>query len=510
MLRWLVLCLAAIATTTTTTSGYSVDVNNPPRRNNDIETAAAAPGLYNAKQFSITRRLEDVIAAHIQKRHDSQLPAAFIGKYGYPVEEYKVTTEDGYILTLYRIPHGVKNATNTNERKEPVFIQHGLMSSAMDFLITGPDRALGFVLADAGYDVWLGNTRGSTYSRAHRDLSPDAKQYWQFTWHEIGERDLPAMINFVLRQTGYRKLHYVGHSQGTTAYFVMCNQQPRMQEKIQTMNALAPIAYMSNLYSPLVRFIAPFSDTIAKMYNYSSTNTGEVMAHSELMKVAGYELCKRESAYNQLCANMIYLAGGWGSDQLDPDQISDILSYSPASSSIFQLAHYGQEVVSGDFGGFDFGVRTNLNRYAKPSPPKYDTSKITSRVALHYSDNDWLAAVVDVDKLSNRLQNMVGKYRVPESRFNHMDFCWGKDAKRYVYDRVIGVMRRFPMQSQDFRGGSYGGQNVVGLGLKNTRYPVDKQQDGGGGNNQESSSSESNEEIYGENGRKTAGWGLDF
>lgn len=173
-----------------------------------------------------------------------------------------MTTPDGYILSLFRIPHGVKNSTS-GDRKEPVFIQHGLMSSAMDFLVTGPDRALGFIMADAGYDVWLGNTRGSTYSRAHRDLSPDAKQFWQFSWHEIGERDLPTMIRYVLRKTGYAKLHYIGHSQGTTSFFVMCHTHPMMQEKIQTMNALAPIAYMSNLYSPFVRFIAPFSGVLS-------------------------------------------------------------------------------------------------------------------------------------------------------------------------------------------------------------------------------------------------------
>ena len=197
------------------------------------------------------------------KTRDERRPAAFIGDQGYPVEEHKVTTADGYILTLFRIPYGRNSSGNRDEPREPVFVQHGLMSSAMDFLVTGPEHALGFVLADAGYDVWLGNTRGSTYSRAHRQLSPEAKQFWQFSWHEIGERDLPAMIRFVLRKTGYKKLHYIGHSQGTTAYFVMCHMHPTMQERIQTMNALAPIAYMSNLYSPLVRFLAPFSGMIS-------------------------------------------------------------------------------------------------------------------------------------------------------------------------------------------------------------------------------------------------------
>ena len=38
-----------------------------------------------------------------------------------------------------------------------------------------------FRLADAGYDVWLGNSRGNIYSRRHAWLETDDPQFWQYT-----------------------------------------------------------------------------------------------------------------------------------------------------------------------------------------------------------------------------------------------------------------------------------------------------------------------------------------
>jgi len=38
----------------------------------------------------------------------------------------------------------------------------------------------GYVMADSGYDVWLGNARGNTYSRRHIKLTAKRKEFWNF------------------------------------------------------------------------------------------------------------------------------------------------------------------------------------------------------------------------------------------------------------------------------------------------------------------------------------------
>lgn len=102
-------------------------------------------------------------------------------------------------------------------------------------------------MADQGYDVWMGNARGNVYSRKHVLYDPDGSRedrehFWRFSWHEIGAIDLPSMIDYVLIATGQKQLFYIGHSQGTTAFFVMCSERPEYNAKIKMMHALAPVA----------------------------------------------------------------------------------------------------------------------------------------------------------------------------------------------------------------------------------------------------------------------------
>lgn len=103
-------------------------------------------------------------------------------KFGYPLENHTVTTEDGYILTMHRIPHGKNNSETLDTPVKPVaLLQHGLGSSSVDWINKGPDQSLGQLLADAGWDVWLGNNRGTLWSRNHLKWNPDTdNEYWDF------------------------------------------------------------------------------------------------------------------------------------------------------------------------------------------------------------------------------------------------------------------------------------------------------------------------------------------
>lgn len=131
-------------------------------------------------------------------------------------------------------------------------MQHGLFSCSDCFLLNGPDNALAYNLADAGYDVWLGNARGNLYSRSNTKISVNHPYFWRFSWHEIAVIDMAETIDFILKVTGQSKLHYAGHSQGTTVYFVLMSTRPEYNEKIKTAHMLAPVAFMGNVTSGLI------------------------------------------------------------------------------------------------------------------------------------------------------------------------------------------------------------------------------------------------------------------
>ncbi|KAG5861546.1 hypothetical protein JTB14_028397 [Gonioctena quinquepunctata] len=177
---------------------------------------------------------------------------------GYPVEKHEIQTEDGYLLTLYRIPHG-RYQENKQPNNKAVLINHGLLGSAEAYLMLGPNKALGYFLPDSGYDVWLINARGSWHSRKHITMNPDEdKEFWQFTWHDIGVYDIPATIDYILNSTNSSALHYIGHSQGATSLFVMGSERSEYNKKVKVMIAMAPAAYMSNIKMLLVRTLAFF------------------------------------------------------------------------------------------------------------------------------------------------------------------------------------------------------------------------------------------------------------
>ena len=67
-------------------------------------------------------------------------------------------------------------------------MMHGIIESSDGWIVNG-EKSPAALVAEAGYDVWLGNQRGNKYSRFHltkdpddimADLEKNEKCFWDF------------------------------------------------------------------------------------------------------------------------------------------------------------------------------------------------------------------------------------------------------------------------------------------------------------------------------------------
>ncbi|XP_062540114.1 lipase 1-like [Armigeres subalbatus] len=368
---------------------------------------------------------------------DGTLPIPeLISKYGYEVESHTVTTDDGYELTLFRIPQ--QQCTETT--KLPVLMTHGLLGSASDFVIIGPNNSLAYLLADNGYDVWLANARGTRYSRKHTTLAKDSEQYWDFSWHEIGYYDHPAMIDYILNVTDVSKIYYIGYSQGTTSYFVMTSTRPEYNNKIALMVALAPSAFLKRIRSPvlvlLIQFFQLLMKSLPPRIGYA------FLLHSPFYHVLAWLICSIEKAEN-ICPEFVSLIVGPNPEAYHQKAMTVYLGHTPAGSSLKQIIHYAQISLSGRFQQYDYGRDENLLRYGTEKAPIYDLEQSVAPIALYYGLNDWLVHPRDVQDLAKALPQVITVEQVADEQFNHFDFILGKNVRSVLYDSVIKMIDNF-------------------------------------------------------------------
>ena len=52
------------------------------------------------------------------------------------------------------------------------------------------------------------------------------------SWDEIGNYDIPSIINYILKETGQSKLSYIGHSLECGVFFIAMVKHPELNSKI--------------------------------------------------------------------------------------------------------------------------------------------------------------------------------------------------------------------------------------------------------------------------------------
>lgn len=370
---------------------------------------------------------------------------------GYAVEVHNVVTEDGYILELHRIS-GNKNGQEPT-RNHPVFVHHGILGSSADWVLGGADISLPMQLSDAGYDVWLANCRGNTYSRKHSSMTFKHKDFWNFSLHEVGTFDLPASFDYILMKTSAPQLHYVGFSMGTSVFFIMASERPEYHHKIRSQISLAPVAYLFNTRSS-VRHIAPYAKQMNIMYQWVSN--GMFMPQSKMQsflvtnaygeKITRTLFCQKCISYvvSSVCGSETYI--------FDNKLIPLIIEHFPAGTSSKLTTHFSQLILKDCFSRYDYGPIMNLQHYNSTETPMYDLGSIQVPVALIYGKNDVLTDAKDVMRLKLQLPKLMDFVPVDSPHCNHVDFLWNTNVTKQVNVKVTEILQKTDHADWEYTG----------------------------------------------------------
>ncbi|XP_063366257.1 lipase 1-like [Cydia amplana] len=348
-------------------------------------------------------------------------------KYGRSAEEHRVTTEDGYILTLFRIPG----------KKPPVLLLHGLNDCSDTFIIRG-NISLAITLANKGYDTWAGNTRGNKYARQHTKLNPDTDlTFWDHSFHEHGYYDLPAIIDYILNVTGHKTLKSIGNSEGTTDHFVLGSLRPEYNDKIQILIAMGPSAFFKHLTPPLslLMEIGPLLDHVLRPFKIE-----ELFREGSIDKNIFAAICNRNAL---ICREILFQVGGHDPKRLERDFLPVLFGHFPTSGSRKGFVHYFQLGLRKRFARFDYGAADNFKRYGHTEPPDYNLTQFTMRTALFAGKNDHVCDVKDVEYLRSVLPNVVVYHLMESERWNHYDFVWGNDMPKTLYPHILELLEKF-------------------------------------------------------------------
>ncbi|KAG7661445.1 uncharacterized protein J8A68_005023 [[Candida] subhashii] len=370
---------------------------------------------------------------------------------GLDLLEYKVTTADGYILTLHR----VIDPNETDEKRDlrkPILLQHGLLCSSGGFIASGRN-SLAYYLVESGYDVWMGNNR-SWFEAVHSYYEGNLynnEQYWDWSVEELAYYDLPCLIENVLsHKTGHEKLSLLGHSQGGLQSFIMLRNEEfsNIHEKIECFFPLAPAIYPGELFHTrnFIRF----------MYNRSSIGWLLIFGCCGFLRNLCLMRYKMASTwlFGRLSYYMFKYLFGWTARNWGKDKKvwHFCFIYNATYVSVNLMKYYLAKYVDVGFAnlllpkkayktGENFVVNSKYqiddsNSFFPFKESWFNNNKVTVPMVVFIGEKD---DMVDGRRLVTHMKHFEPKYKEGENieyieipTYNHVDVIWAEDLIGHI------------------------------------------------------------------------------
>jgi hypothetical protein len=331
-----------------------------------------------------------------------------------------VRTEDGRELTV----HHIRGDEEPSEG--PVLLQHGTGVRANLFYGSPMARSIVDVLVEAGFDVWLGNWRGSI------DL-PEC----DYTLDEVARFDHPALIAAVLRETGAQSLKAVVHCQGSTSFALACagGLVPEVTDVVS--NAVSFHVEVPKLSKLQLQVLMPLLSV-----GYPGFDPQWTLRPTALRArlLAAWARTVRRECGEPVCqmANYTYGVGGnvlWDHANLDPPThrwIAREFGWVPTSffRQMSRCAAAGHLVAAS---GFDELPDDVVSSPPRNRPRWTFLAGSANRCFLARGQERSFAWLDGLEPGRHALVEVPG--------YTHLDLFFGRNAERDVFGHVLGALR---------------------------------------------------------------------
>ncbi|CAH1379416.1 unnamed protein product [Tenebrio molitor] len=345
-------------------------------------------------------------------------------------ETHQVQTEDGYILNLFRIrrenPRGV------------IFFQHGVIGDARCWVSQYND-SVAFLFWRAGYDVWLGNTRGNLYAKKHVTWKPSDGEFWNFSLLEIGYYDHDASVEYIKSTTSEGKIIYVGFSMGATTGLIYASMRPaKAFESLQIMISIAPCTHFMYAADSILKYIVPVSEIMQRYNKYTGIYS---FARNDGLTLKFFRIFHQFFPFKKYLVYLLSVSFGWTPDEIDPNYANLMVSQYGSEASIKIIVHFYQMYCQHRFQPYDYGEVKNMEVYGSKRPFLFPLKKIKLPVYMVYSDSDYFSYYKDDELLYDELPEEVRIYgKLAVKGLNHIDYLYGKHRNQRIFNKILRLL----------------------------------------------------------------------
>ncbi|KAJ8948301.1 hypothetical protein NQ318_020788 [Aromia moschata] len=171
-----------------------------------------------------------------------------------------------------------------------------------------------------------------------------------------------------------------------------------------------------------------------------------IVSQAEELQRLVVPVCTESPALMQFCMQWYNLFYG-PKTELGPESIPVYFNQLPGGTSI-KILNHAADLVLGNFRKYDYGP-LNYKYYGSPKSPIYDLKKVHVPVYLVYSAQDWatteaVSLQLDARNLWRHLpeESRYGMRKINMDTFNHIDFVFGRRARKIVYDPLVEVLNK--------------------------------------------------------------------